>query len=243
MNRSQEPTPADDGSGSVDTRQRLLLAGEEEFAEKGFAAATTRDITRRAGVNIAGINYYFRDKETLYVECLKAAHACTDGGTNDPPPVWPDGMPAVDKLRAFIRLMAGKMHAPARPSAMQLLMREMAHPSAAGRAVILEYIQPKAFALRDILTELLPGADPRRLLMVGFSVIGQVLFYRQNRPVVELMFGKERVDALDLPAVTDHVTRFTLAALGMEPPYPFREVPGHQVFMSSSPDDATGPGS
>lgn len=208
----------------ADARQRLLLAAEEEFAEKGFTAATTRDITRRAGVNIAGINYYFRDKETLYVECLKAAHACSDGG-NDPLPEWPAGMPPVDKLRGFLGMMAGKMHAPARPTAMQLLMREMAHPSAAGKAVVEEYIRPKAFALRDILTELLPDADPRRLLMVGFSVIGQVLFYRQNRPVVELIFGKDRVDGLGLAAVADHVTRFTLAALGQEPVYPWASPP------------------
>src|SRR5207253_3218958 len=137
------------------------------------------------------------------------------------PPAWPADLPPVEKLRQFIRFMLSKMHAPARPSAMKLLMREMAHPSPAGREVVEQYIRPKAFRLRDILTALLPSADPRRLMMTGFSVIGQILFYRQNRPVVELMFGKEQIDALDLAAVTDHVTRFTLAALGFEPRYPF----------------------
>ena len=50
--------------------------------------------------------------------------------------------------------------------------------------------------------------------MIGFSVMGQCLFYRQNRRVAELIFGKDDVDALDLAAVSDHVVRFTLAALG-----------------------------
>ena len=41
---------------------------------------------------------------------------------------------------------------------------------------------------------------------------------RQNRPVSELIFGKAAVDALDVDLVTDHVTRFTLAALGFGEP-------------------------
>lgn len=203
-------------SEHVDAKQRLLLAAETVFAERGYDGASVRDITSRAGVNIAAINYYFRDKETLYTETLKAAAACADDGPGFAPS-WPDGTPPADKLRGFIRFMTARMHAPARPSAMRLVMREMAHPSPAAREVILQYIRPKAFALRAILDELLPEADPRRLLMCGFSVMGQILFYRQNRPVVELMFGKEQVEVLDLELVTDHITRFTLTALGVQP--------------------------
>jgi AcrR family transcriptional regulator len=206
-----------------DTRQRLLAAAEVVFAERGFDSATVRDICRAAGANVAAIHYHFGDKERLYVETLKQAHECADDGPAGQLPQWPPGTPPVEKLTGFIRFMLGRMHAPARPSALRLLMREIPHPSPAAREVILRYIRPKAFALRDILAELLPGARPRRLLMTGFSVIGQILFYRQNRPVAELIFGKDQVDALDLAAVTDHVTRFTLAALGLGPPYRFGE--------------------
>ena len=80
--------------------------------------------------------------------------------------------------------------------------------------MILKYIRPKAHLLRDIIAELLPEIGHRRLLLVLFSVMGQILFYRQNRPVVELIFGKDAVDALDVEMVIDHVTRFTLGALG-----------------------------
>lgn len=208
-----------------DVRDRILNAAEAVFAEKGYDAATVREITREAGVNIAAVNYYFRDKERLYVECLTQAHACADGGGGEPFPDWSPGTPPETKLRDFIRTMAARMHAPARPTALRLLMREFAHPSPPAQEVILQFIRPKAMLLRGILAELLPGADPLRLLMIGFSVIGQVLFYRQNRPVVELIFGKDRVDALDAEAVAGHVTRFTLAALGFEPPYPAAAAP------------------
>ncbi len=48
-----------------DTRTKLLDAAEELFAEKGFAAASLRAITGRAGVNLAAVNYHFGSKEGL----------------------------------------------------------------------------------------------------------------------------------------------------------------------------------
>ena len=49
-----------------ETREAILVAAEEEFAEKGFALASTREICRRAGVNAALANRYFVSKENLY---------------------------------------------------------------------------------------------------------------------------------------------------------------------------------
>lgn len=205
---------------TTDPRQRLLDAAEELFAARGYEGTSVRDICERAGMNVAAVNYHFRDKERLYVEALRRAHACADGDDGAPFPEPPPGVPPAEKLRHFLRTMIGRMHAPARPTALKLLMREMADPSPAAQEVILQYIRPKAFRLRDILDELMPGSDPGDVLMVGFSVIGQVLFYRQNRPAIELMFGKGRVEALDVDRVTEHVVRFTFAALGLGPPVP-----------------------
>lgn len=226
MHLKERPTPQGASQApDAHTRQRLLDVATALFAERGFKKVTVRDLCKAAQANVAAVNYHFGDKQRLYVEALKRAHACADASGDEGAPQWPADMPAIDKLRGFLTIMAERMHAPARPTAMQLLMREFAHPSAAGEEVILEYIRPKAHALRDILTELLPDADPRRRMMIAFSVIGQVLFYRQNRPVVELIFGRERVNALDVPAVTDHVIRFTLAALGLAEPYPYTTPP------------------
>src|SRR3954453_12160787 len=58
------------------TRKRLLEAAGEVFADKGFKAATVRDICCRAGANVAAINYHFGDKERLYAEVLQLAQVC-----------------------------------------------------------------------------------------------------------------------------------------------------------------------
>ena len=58
-------------SAQEETRWRLLQAAAEVFAEVGYHAATTREICRRANVNLASIHYYYGDKAELYREVFR----------------------------------------------------------------------------------------------------------------------------------------------------------------------------
>jgi AcrR family transcriptional regulator len=51
-----------------DTREAIVAAAREEFASKGYAAATVRSIGARAGVDAAMINHYFGGKAGLFRE-------------------------------------------------------------------------------------------------------------------------------------------------------------------------------
>lgn len=53
-------------SDGAATREAILSAAEEEFAEKGFELGSTREICRRAGVNSALASRYFGNKDDLY---------------------------------------------------------------------------------------------------------------------------------------------------------------------------------
>src|ERR1700722_14461691 len=55
-----------------DTRSRLLDAAAAIFAERGYQAATTREICVRARANAAAVNYHFGDKLGLYKAALKS---------------------------------------------------------------------------------------------------------------------------------------------------------------------------
>jgi len=200
----------------TEPRQKLLEAAEELFAQRGFDGATVREICDRAGMNVAAVNYHFGDKEALFVEAVKSAYDCATKGL---PPTWPPGTPPVEKLRTFIRMMATVMNGPVRPSAMQLMMREMANPSPAVVALVEQYTRPMAHGLVGILGELFPHLPPRRRMMIGFSVVGQCLFYRQNRQIAGILFGKETIAALDPDEVAEHITKLTLAGLGLGEPY------------------------
>jgi AcrR family transcriptional regulator len=53
---------------STDTRQRILNAAEQLFAEKGYEGCALRDIALKAKVNQGMIHYFFKTKETLFRE-------------------------------------------------------------------------------------------------------------------------------------------------------------------------------
>jgi len=48
------------------TRERIVAAALEAFAERGFHGASTRDIAERAGTNQGLITYHFRSKDELW---------------------------------------------------------------------------------------------------------------------------------------------------------------------------------
>lgn len=49
----------------MSTKDRILAAAEELFAEAGIAATSLRQITGRAGVNLAAVNYHFGSRDAL----------------------------------------------------------------------------------------------------------------------------------------------------------------------------------
>jgi AcrR family transcriptional regulator len=200
-------------TNEASTKQRLLDAAEVLFAEKGFDATSVEEITKRAGANRAAVSFHFGGKEHLYIEAVKYAHrTCHDGV---PLPEFPDGTPAIERLRGFIRTMVKRMADEPDPFATQLMMRELAQPTAACVEVVREYIRPMADVLRGILGELLPNADPVQIYLTGFSIVGQCLFYKQNRPIARLLMGDADFENLDADRIAEHVIAFTLKGLGV----------------------------
>jgi len=52
-----------------ETRQRIIHSAIELFGELGYEGASTRQIARHAGVNPPALQYYFDNKEGLYIAC------------------------------------------------------------------------------------------------------------------------------------------------------------------------------
>lgn len=53
------------------TKDRILGAAEELFAQHGFAGTSLRQVTSQADVNIAAVNYHFGSKENLVNEVFR----------------------------------------------------------------------------------------------------------------------------------------------------------------------------
>jgi AcrR family transcriptional regulator len=196
-----------------DTRERLINAAGEVFAEKGFDQATVREICARANANIAAINYHFGDKERLYAESVKRAH-CEHGQADTSE--WPAHLTPEEQLHFFIRKMMEDMLDRESPSwHIELTMREMSRPTTASGELVREYIGPKFELLHSILRQLLPANMPvEQVRLHGFSIVGQCLLYRFHRPIGRLLIGEQAFQNLfDVDLLARHITEFSLRGL------------------------------
>ena len=199
------------------TKARLLEAAGEEFADKGFEGATIRAIIVRAKANIAAVNYHFGDKERLYIQAVLEAHRC---GFEASSPDEDEELPAAERLRRHVHDFLEHILAIGNAESWhhRLMLREITRPTSASEALVREVIRPKYERLVKILRRACPDADEKRLIALAFSVTGQCLHYKIARPIAERLIGPEAFAALDLDYLTNHITGFTLAALGLAPP-------------------------
>jgi AcrR family transcriptional regulator len=214
-----------------DTKTKLLQAAGQIFADKGFEAATVREICRLANVgNIAAVNYYFRDKETLYLETVR--HAYASRMSKLPRPDWPPDMAPADKLRRFLQaMMATLLEGPDEPWQRQLIMRELTNPSPGCIEFVRNLARPTFELLLSILDEILPSETPAaRRHLLALSIIGQCVYHRMARPIVGMLVGQEEFSTYEAARLADHVASFSLAALGLD-----RVVPVTKASVEEAP--------
>jgi hypothetical protein len=127
-------------------------------------------------------------------------------------------MPPAEKLRGFIRGFVAKLLDKDRPAwHARLMMREMAQPTEACVELVRDFIRPMAEVLMGVLGELLPPETPRwKRWMTGFSIVGQCLHYVHCKQVIRRLVGEEDFAHLTAEAVADHITEFSLTALGQK---------------------------
>jgi AcrR family transcriptional regulator len=201
-----------------DTASRVLNAAGPIFAEKGFQNATVRDICGAAGVNLASVNYYFRDKERLYIETVKRAAQLR--ANQVPMPPWPAGTPTAMKLRSFIHTILTRMlGAEQSPWQVRLMQREILQPTSACKELVEEYFRPHFEMLLGVIAEAVPPDTPMHARRkIGFSIIGQCLHYRMAGEVVGLLVAKDELAAqFTTDKLADHIAAFSLSALGLAP--------------------------
>jgi TetR/AcrR family transcriptional regulator, regulator of cefoperazone and chloramphenicol sensitivity len=203
-----------DMTGPVDTRQRLLEAAGEVFAERGFRNATVREICQRAGANVAAVNYHFGDKERLYAAVLLYAHHCAMEKYPHDMGLSPAAS-AVEKLYAFVLSFLWRILDEGQPAWRgRFLARELLEPSGALDRLVEEELRPRADYLEAIVHELLgPGATVQQSRMCTMSIVSQCLFYHNARNLLARLYPSQVYDAAMVERLAQHVTQFSLGAL------------------------------
>ncbi|MDD5033667.1 MAG: CerR family C-terminal domain-containing protein [Methylococcaceae bacterium] len=196
------------------SRDRLLVAAVEIFAERGFRDATVREICARAEVNAASVNYYFGGKENLYAEAL--VYAFEQGETRHPAFSAQDStLPAEERLRSIITNMLYRVTDDSHLGCQgKLITREIVNPTKALDHIVETILRPRFQILREILPQLLgPGFSHVDISRCILSIIGQCLMYRHSRSLVERLCPETIANAEEIDRTADSIVRFSLAAL------------------------------
>jgi AcrR family transcriptional regulator len=174
-----------------------------------------RDISERAGANLAAVNYHFGDKEKLYegvvchiINCIKEEFPIDKG--------FEEATSAEERLLAFVRNLLYRFGDPDRPSWQgALLAEERMNP----RPVVLSIMHEEIFKthsfLNPILNDLLgPNATSDDIELCDASVMGQLLFHAHLRhPHVPEVIKREPMSAEELERLAQHIANFSIAGI------------------------------
>ncbi len=196
------------------TRDRLLIQAEQLFAQKGFAAVSVREITAAADSNLAAINYHFGNKMNLYLSVFKERWVPRADGVrkffrkylsekNDPD--------TADMVRAIATaFLVGSMTDNERQCHINLMLRELAHPTEAVNIVVEEVIRPMHIAVRELIRPSLPeNICLEQLTLSIFSIISMIVYFGFAQPVVSRVMNQE-FDPQFKSRVIDHIVSFAM---------------------------------
>ncbi|HOB74033.1 MAG TPA: CerR family C-terminal domain-containing protein [Phycisphaerae bacterium] len=197
-------------ASSQETRRKLIDAAGKIFAEKGFHAATIKEITDQAGVNLASINYHFTDKAELYAAVIRHAVSLTPCTL----PEEPSESTPEARLRALVVHALHDFHDPGRPAwRATLLSHELNQPTAAMDAILDELIWPRVRFARGLIRDILgPKATDEEVAQGTFSVTAQVVHYLYNAGLLRRL-NPDLLAAENVARLADHITQFSLAGL------------------------------
>ena len=197
-------------TASEQTRARLLTAAREVFSQLGFQGATVREICRRAGANVAAVNYHFGSKDGLLAEALNFAPLAAMQNEN----FKADKCPQM-RLRLFVRdflamLLDEKNHS----AQCRIMARELTDPTPALDKIVRDAIAPLHRFLGELVREIIGDkVDEAELRRHVHSILGQCLFYRHSQPVLQRLHPKLRYDHKEIEAIAMHIAEYSLAGI------------------------------
>ena len=202
-----------DPESNLSTRERILEAAGEIFAEYGFRCATVRKICEQARVNVAAINYHFHSKEELYAEVLNYWHEFAM--KKYPPLLGVDkNAPTKDQLRAFIRSLLFRMLDKGKPAWFgKVMAREMAEPTPIFDRLLEENIHPLNELLESIVRKIIGTPVSEEIIRLCCASILSQCFYYYNTRVIKPIFQRDMSNPEEIEGIADHIMRFSLKGL------------------------------
>lgn len=210
--KRKSPPRASLRQDGLETRQQLLQAAGQVFAEHGYAKATSKEICARAEANIAAVNYHFGGKDELYAAVLEEAHRRLIS-IETLAAAAQSRMDSRAKLKAFLGRIVGEIaNRDAGAWELRVLSRELLSQSALMDRMIASQVQPKVKIFSGIVAEIMqvPAEHPAvaRCLV---NIIGPCLFLL----ITQRQLQQRILPSLDLSPerLTEHMVSYALAGM------------------------------
>jgi len=167
-----------------DTRSKLIEIATQQFATKGFAAVSVRELTEVAQINVSAISYYFNGKEGLYQTVLKeqlspilkALQSAKSNALLSP----------IERLTFYANQIAN-IHAQ-RPFLARFMSSEISNPTDYGGPIIEHHLSQVYEFMHTALQEGIANGDFSADLNVTYSAIslaGILNFYFITKPLIK----------------------------------------------------------
>jgi len=195
------------------TKERIITAAMELFAEKGFRETTVAEICTKANANVAAVNYHFRDKDQLYIEVWTQVFNAAnkkfpfDGGL-DP------SAPAEDHLKAHIASIINAVFSEGPESLIPKLRNfETVTPTGLMGKIMNKMNHNLGRHMESTVMRLLGPVDELYMHLSIMSILSQCFTFsteikNPNGPMMKCC-----KDQIDSERIIDHIYRFSISGI------------------------------
>jgi AcrR family transcriptional regulator len=199
---------------NVDTPERILAASARLVAKHGYRTLTLKDVSGEAKVDGAAVNYHFGGKARLYhatVEyCLKIRESAAPLDEQGWRPLPPE-----QRLRNFIATIVEQLlNDRAASSLSQIMLWEAIEPTTRFNELVRKLPARQLRFLDELVLDWVGPAFPKRKVRAAsISILGQCVYYRYGRKILEKIERRKRTSALEIGKIADEIFEFSAAAL------------------------------
>lgn len=199
------------------TKERILLAAAELFAEHGYHGTTHQMMSDKASVNIAAINYHFGSKENLY---LKVWEFLVEVGLQDYGDFIHEEDTPEEQLRSFIKWRVKAVtDTGLRGCLAQIGRREMNKPSPVHDELEERYMKEKRTWFFNLIREIVGhDLDVSTITMVAFCIYSPLIHLIEVKGIMQTSLEEPFKDQFasfweDLDTLSESIYTFALAGL------------------------------
>ena len=220
-------------SNASTTKEALLLAAGELFAEHGLEGTSIRAIAEKCQANVAAVNYHFGSKENLYlvlirhvlqqIRCRRAEELLKHKAQ------WVDEpVKCAEAIYRIVEERVQQYFSNIHPRWYgRLFMHILLRPTPAIWEIMEELILPNYEAVQEVLRCCCPGMTPLESERWADTLIGQLTFYVFAEDFMMLVPGRSKFDAEFQRHILHHVSKVLIRGLELPMPPFLQEEASH----------------